>query len=181
MPEDLLNLDEIILVSNSNPVSKKKVTKSYMGANEKGLKNQLFNTTIQLNGLQEISEIKSANSASKHEFEGKKLHGGHIEQFGGNGLSPVSRDLGDLGCLDEQFTLIEQKEEDNEQITDVYNFVNISKDDAESLMGLFKDFGKDYVTLQLGNGRELKIPKLNLEHLQNNFPLLHHQLNNNVS
>ena len=48
-------------------------------------------------------------------------------------------------------------------MADVYNFVNISKDDAESLIGLFKDFGKDYVTLNLGNGKELKIPKLNLE------------------
>ena len=40
--------------------------------------------------------------------------------------------------------------------------MNISKDDAESLIGLFKDFGKDYITLKLGNGKELKIPKLNL-------------------
>ena len=57
-------------------------------------------------------------------------------------------------------------------MADVYNFVNISKDDAESLMGLFKDFGKDYVTLKLGNGRDIKIPKLNLGELQGNFQVI---------
>ena len=38
-------------------------------------------------------------------------------------------------------------------------FVNLSKDDAESIINLLKD----YVTLQLGNGKEIQIPKLNLE------------------
>lgn len=48
----------------------------------------------------------------------------------------------------------------------MYNFVNLSKDDAEEIIDLLKD----YVTLQLGNGKEIQIPKLNLEVLQNNFP-----------
>jgi len=43
--------------------------------------------------------------------------------------------------------MIEEEKEAIPITTDVYNFVNISKDDAESLIGLFKDFGKDYVTL----------------------------------
>ena len=38
-------------------------------------------------------------------------------------------------------------------------FVNLSKDDAESIINLLKD----YVTLQLGNGKQIQIPKLNLE------------------
>lgn len=29
---------------------------------------------------------------------------------------------------------------------------------------------RDYVTLKLGNGKELRMPKLNLEMLPNNFP-----------
>jgi len=48
-----------------------------------------------------------------------------------------------------------------------YNIVNISKDDAESIINLLRD----YVTLDLGNGRILKIPKLNLEFLPSNFPM----------
>lgn len=47
-----------------------------------------------------------------------------------------------------------------------YNIVNISKDDAESIINLLKD----YVTVDLGNGRQIKIPKLNLALLPNNFP-----------
>lgn len=117
---------------------------------------------MKINGLNEISEIKSSGSHPKANKSNA------IGIFGANGLSPVNRGSPDL---DEQFTL--QKKNSNEAVTDVYNFVNISKDDAESLMGLFKDFGRNHVTLNLGNGKELKIPKLNLEQLQTNFPLIH--------
>jgi len=47
-----------------------------------------------------------------------------------------------------------------------YNIVNISKDDAESIINLLKD----YVTVDLGNGKQIKIPKLNLALLPNIFP-----------
>lgn len=47
-----------------------------------------------------------------------------------------------------------------------YNIVNISKDDAESIINLLRD----YVTVDIGNGKQIKIPKLNLALLPNNFP-----------
>lgn len=37
-----------------------------------------------------------------------------------------------------------------EMATDVYNFVNISKDDALEIINMLKE---DYVTLKLGNGK----------------------------
>jgi hypothetical protein len=37
-------------------------------------------------------------------------------------------------------------------------------------MGLFKDFGNEFVMIDLGKGRQIKIPKLNLGVLQENFP-----------
>jgi hypothetical protein len=51
----------------------------------------------------------------------------------------------------------------NEQL---YNIVNISKDDAESIMNLLRD----YVTVNLGEGKQVKIPRLNLALLPSNFP-----------
>ena len=53
-----------------------------------------------------------------------------------------------------------------ERTGEIYNIGNISKDDAESIINMLKD----YVTLKIGNGKELKMPKLNLEMLPNNFP-----------
>ena len=48
---------------------------------------------------------------------------------------------------------------------EMYN-INISKDDAESIINLLKD----YFTLHLSNGREIRIPRLNLGLLPHNFP-----------
>jgi len=48
---------------------------------------------------------------------------------------------------------------------EMYN-INISKDDAESIINLLKD----YFTLHLSNGREIRIPRLNLGLLPSNFP-----------
>ena len=44
--------------------------------------------------------------------------------------------------------------------------VNISKDDAESIINLLKDF----VAVNIGKGKIVKIPKLNLNLLPQNFP-----------
>jgi hypothetical protein len=65
------------------------------------------------------------------------------------GLSPVNKDHNVLGDLKAG----EYKSNGGAaQVTDVYNFVNISQDDAQSLMGLFGDFSQNYVTLKLANG-----------------------------
>jgi hypothetical protein len=179
-PSELLDLREIELACHSNPSSTDKLRKSNLSIKDGRSKNQFFNTTMQLTGLGDMSAIKSAHSETKpgekkppkHQSENNDITDtSQLDKFGGNGLSPVSRELKDT---DEWFTLV-HKNENNDQVTDVYNFVNISKDDAESLalMGLFKDFGeKECVILKLGNGRELKIPKLNLSQLQSNFPII---------
>ena len=55
---------------------------------------------------------------------------------------------------------------EKERTGEIYNIGNISKDDAESIINMLRD----YVTLKLGNGNEIKMPKLNLDMLPNNFP-----------
>jgi dissimilatory sulfite reductase (desulfoviridin) alpha/beta subunit len=67
-----------------------------------------------------------------------------------------------------QISAIKESFEEKQNLCDqqIYNIVNISKDDAESIINLLKD----YVTVDLGNGRQIKIPRLNLALLPSNFP-----------
>ena len=70
---------------------------------------------------------------------------------------------------------------EKEKAGEVYNILNISKDDAESIINLLKD----YVTLKLGNGKEIQMPKLNLAMLSNNLPddirmEISHKINQNT-
>lgn len=55
---------------------------------------------------------------------------------------------------------------DKERTGEILNIGNISKDDAESIINMLRD----YVTIKLGNGNEVKMPKLNLDVLPGNFP-----------
>jgi len=88
---------------------------------------------MKINQIQDLSEIKSNNS------KGPRNKSPNYHQF--MGLSPVNKD-NNLFC-DPNFMQLSGEHHANGvgQVTDVYNFVNISKDDAESLMGLFGDFG----------------------------------------
>lgn len=97
--------------------------------------------------MNEISEIKSVYEKHKK----PKVRGEIVEE--------VEFDLDAVGLSPVNYKLNKQKKQNSDQATDIYNFVNISKDDAESIINLLKD----YVTLKLGNGNEIKIPKLNLE------------------
>ncbi len=61
---------------------------------------------------------------------------------------------------------------------EIYNIVNISKDDAESIINLLRD----YVIVQIGNGKEVKIPKLDLGVLPNDFPDdIKNEINNKIN
>ena len=53
-----------------------------------------------------------------------------------------------------------------ERTGEIFNIGSISQDDAESIINMLKD----HVTVKLGNGNEIKIPKLNLDVLPGAFP-----------
>lgn len=67
---------------------------------------------------------------------------------------------------------------DKNNYGEIYNIVNISKDDAESIINLLRD----YVVVQIGNGKEIKIPKLDLGVLPNDFPNeIKNEINNKIN
>lgn len=121
----------------------------------------LFNTTMKISEINQISAIKSM----EHQEVIRENPGETELILGGGGLSSANSKFRDE--LKDLNTALNkgQNQEQSPSTGEVYN-INISRDDAESIINLLKD----YVTLKLGNGREMKIPRLNLAALPNIFP-----------
>ena len=110
--------------------------------------------------------------------KGNKLAGQGIELFSGSDLkvlggphlqlssAPSQKFTDELNELNSALNNGCIIEKDKTSTGEVYNILNISKDDEESIINLLKD----YVTLKLGNGKEIQIPKLNLAVLSSNLP-----------
>ena len=96
----------------------------------------MFNQTVNMSDLHDISEIKSVIS------QNKKIEKNDDFDIGDQ-ISPVN-DNNKISNFDQQ--------KKPEMATDVYNFVNISKDDALEIINMLKE---DYVTLKLGNGKQI--------------------------
>jgi hypothetical protein len=96
--------------------------------------------------------------------------------LGGGGLSSANSnfrdDLQNLhSAFDEAYVhynnnvQVQSPAKKSENTGQMYN-INISKDDAESIINLLRE----NITLKLSNGREIEIPRLNLDFLPSNFP-----------
>jgi hypothetical protein len=109
----------------------------------------LFNTTLKLSEINQISAIK------------KELP--TIEA----GLSSANSNVFCNEMLDLQAALSNNGQmHAAERTGEIFNIGSISQDDAESIINMLKD----HVTVKLGNGNEIKIPKLNLDVLPGAFP-----------
>ena len=101
-------------------------------------------------------------------FSGSDLKalGGHPLQLSSAHSQKFTDELNELSSALNHGCFIDKEKTNGTAAGDVYNLLNISKDDEESIINLLKD----YVTLKLGNGREIQIPKLNLAVLSSNLP-----------
>lgn len=132
----------------------------------------LFNTTMKISEINQISAIKSMDN---QQVNGQNA--GDTELIlGGGGLSSANSKFRDE-LKDLNTALNNGQNQEASGAGEVYN-INISRDDAESIINLLKD----YFTLKLGNGREIKIPRLNLAMLPNIFPpQIHEEIKQKIS
>ena len=168
---------------------------------------QFFNKTMKVSEINKISSQEAADGVSESvvtmgeesvhglrtaqkdkgkkrdlgdmlEYSGGKidLGGGFVAHLSSANSNKFNEELQELNSALNNGCFIEK-----EKAGEVYNILNISKDDAESIINLLKD----YVTLKLGNGKEIQMPKLNLAMLSDNLPEdirmeISHKINQNT-
>lgn len=92
--------------------------------------NQIFNATLKISEINEISEIKSGVN------NGQPIMSAEFDQFGEEGLKNLGISPVNSNMMKATYEKLQINEPSN-------YFVNLSKDDAESIINLLKD----YVTL----------------------------------
>ena len=114
--------------------------------------NVQFSCRMKLNG----SDLKFLN-APQNQLQLSSVHS-----------QKLTDELNELSSALNQGCFIDSKEKSSGvgACGDFQNMLNFSKDDEESIINMLKD----YVTIKLGNGNKMQIPKLNLVQLSIDRP-----------